>query len=197
MALVRTAFGAVDLGPDHPVGVIQPGSDRFLVDGLPEGRPAAAAIVLVLTGIGSCTADDTAEDAWPLFVIEGARKRPFRRLLLGDAILLWSQMIGAILPARHRTHAVPHKGLSDGALNAAPWMCLGFECYIGSRGAKVQPPRRSSSDGERPMPVLLVVLTFVATSPSWAADPQRSEEHTSELQSRENLVCRLLLEEKN
>src|SRR6266700_6696915 len=27
-------------------------------------------------------------------------------------------------------------------------------------------------------------------------DPGRSEEHTSELQSRENLVCRLLLEKK-
>src|SRR5690606_41647724 len=29
-----------------------------------------------------------------------------------------------------------------------------------------------------------------------ALDHQRSEEHTSELQSRENLVCRLLLEKK-
>src|SRR5690606_41068524 len=29
-----------------------------------------------------------------------------------------------------------------------------------------------------------------------AERPQRSEEHTSELQSRENLVCRLLLEKK-
>src|SRR5690606_41678827 len=29
------------------------------------------------------------------------------------------------------------------------------------------------------------------------ADRGRSEEHTSELQSRENLVCRLLLEKKN
>src|SRR5690606_42043290 len=29
-----------------------------------------------------------------------------------------------------------------------------------------------------------------------AAPAQRSEEHTSELQSRENLVCRLLLEKK-
>src|SRR5690606_41629050 len=29
-----------------------------------------------------------------------------------------------------------------------------------------------------------------------AYPPQRSEEHTSELQSRENLVCRLLLEKK-
>src|SRR5690606_39696010 len=30
-----------------------------------------------------------------------------------------------------------------------------------------------------------------------AADAPRSEEHTSELQSRENLVCRLLPEKKN
>src|SRR5690606_42022123 len=30
-----------------------------------------------------------------------------------------------------------------------------------------------------------------------SAQPCRSEEHTSELQSRENLVCRLLLEKKN
>src|SRR5690606_39894290 len=29
-----------------------------------------------------------------------------------------------------------------------------------------------------------------------ASDPARSEEHTSELQSRENIVCRLLLEKK-
>ena len=30
----------------------------------------------------------------------------------------------------------------------------------------------------------------------WWADPERSAEHTSELQSRRNLVCRLLLEKK-
>src|SRR5690606_41004927 len=35
------------------------------------------------------------------------------------------------------------------------------------------------------------------TSASAPATPGRSEEHTSELQSRENLVCRLLLEKKN
>src|SRR3712207_7266089 len=33
-------------------------------------------------------------------------------------------------------------------------------------------------------------------SPTQAADGQRSEEHTSELQSRQYLVCRLLLEKK-
>src|SRR5690606_42055771 len=32
---------------------------------------------------------------------------------------------------------------------------------------------------------------------SGCTSPDRSEEHTSELQSRENLVCRLLLEKKN
>src|SRR5436309_4328537 len=31
---------------------------------------------------------------------------------------------------------------------------------------------------------------------SWSTATSRSEEHTSELQSRENLVCRLLLEKK-
>src|SRR5207302_11307654 len=31
---------------------------------------------------------------------------------------------------------------------------------------------------------------------AWRLAPGRSEEHTSELQSRENLVCRLLLEKK-
>src|SRR5690606_40403877 len=36
-----------------------------------------------------------------------------------------------------------------------------------------------------------------ATSISCRCSARRSEEHTSELQSRENLVCRLLLEKKN
>src|SRR5690606_40092980 len=37
---------------------------------------------------------------------------------------------------------------------------------------------------------------FVSNDP-WSTNPSsRSEEHTSELQSRENLVCRLLLEKK-
>src|SRR5688572_31110628 len=33
--------------------------------------------------------------------------------------------------------------------------------------------------------------------PSTQSEPWRSEEHTSELQSQSNLVCRLLLEKKN
>src|SRR6266576_7075558 len=40
---------------------------------------------------------------------------------------------------------------------------------------------------------------FAASRPNevWLADITRSEEHTSELQSRRDLVCRLLLEKKN
>src|SRR2546430_3004049 len=34
-------------------------------------------------------------------------------------------------------------------------------------------------------------------SAQWTAEFVRSEEHTSELQSQSNLVCRLLLEKKN
>src|SRR3712207_8465409 len=53
--------------------------------------------------------------------------------------------------------------------------------------------------------ILLTVSVFVAlfvqrnagvALPAWAAPLARSEEHTSELQSRQYLVCRLLLEKK-
>src|SRR3712207_8113649 len=57
-----------------------------------------------------------------------------------------------------------------------------------------QGPRRA--DGTRHVPLAL------AHGPSSLVvldrgDPWRSEEHTSELQSRQYLVCRLLLEKKN
>src|SRR5690606_41418950 len=61
--------------------------------------------------------------------------------------------------------------------------------------------------GIGPSRLLLVRIRFHVLHPqgalvvrhrvgSAASSPQRSEEHTSELQSRENLVCRLLLEKK-
>src|SRR2546428_6475268 len=49
------------------------------------------------------------------------------------------------------------------------------------------PPPRSRLAKSRPRRV----------SPASAIAPTRSEEHTSELQSRSDLVCRLLLEKKN
>src|SRR3712207_6441628 len=42
-------------------------------------------------------------------------------------------------------------------------------------------------------PVVYIALARLDVVP----DPRRSEEHTSELQSRQYLVCRLLLEKKN
>src|SRR5690606_40137664 len=51
----------------------------------------------------------------------------------------------------------------------------------------------SSSDYERARPI----LELAAEEIFYLGDiGSRSEEHTSELQSRENLVCRLLLEKK-
>src|SRR5436309_9277988 len=69
----------------------------------------------------------------------------------------------------------------------------------------------ASREGDRPCPrnARSLSVTRPARSGRGAASPSsdklraflghglRSEEHTSELQSRENLVCRLLLEKKN
>src|SRR5690606_41163497 len=57
-------------------------------------------------------------------------------------------------------------------------------------------PARSDPMRATPVPAskrLARPMTPDARSSAW---PERSEEHTSELQSRENLVCRLLLEKK-
>src|SRR5438874_4018760 len=43
----------------------------------------------------------------------------------------------------------------------------------------------------------MLALTMVGGSAADKFDKRRSEEHTSELQSRRDLVCRLLLEKKN
>src|SRR2546430_17512606 len=51
---------------------------------------------------------------------------------------------------------------------------------------------RSSPVSRRPIPTPPARYTTRARSSCWS--PPRSEEHTSELQSQSNLVCRLLLE---
>src|SRR5690606_41850970 len=70
-------------------------------------------------------------------------------------------------------------------------------------------PTRRSSDLPAPLPLpvfetILPVAKQLSTTPPSKIIPAipptlllpRSEEHTSELQSRENLICRLLLEKK-
>src|SRR2546430_13720095 len=46
------------------------------------------------------------------------------------------------------------------------------------------------------MELICEMLNFVAAAKSFSDQSRRSEEHTSELQSQSNLVCRLLLEKK-
>src|SRR2546430_10960574 len=67
----------------------------------------------------------------------------------------------------------------DGAASDSGWIAC---VPAGTRGAKVE-ARRITEEG-----------THV---PGLGKDYSRSEEHTSELQSQSNLVCRLLLEKEN
>src|SRR3712207_9369446 len=70
-----------------------------------------------------------------------------------------------------------------------------------------RPPRPSSGRKRRSTEGMLNPITYTVPSVGFAAVPlqfdppwlpgMRSEEHTSELQSRQYLVCRLLLEKKN
>src|SRR5690606_40137531 len=61
----------------------------------------------------------------------------------------------------------------------------------GGPGGRPMPPRPGPGPGPRPAPA------GGSAAAAFYKAKARSEEHTSELQSRENLVCRLLLEKKN
>src|SRR5690242_20956375 len=56
--------------------------------------------------------------------------------------------------------------------------------------------RASSAAGSAKRPRATRTIAPARTAPSSSLREPRSEEHTSELQSHVNLVCRLLLEEK-
>src|SRR5690606_40890809 len=62
-----------------------------------------------------------------------------------------------------------------------------------ARGPQAGDPARAR---RRIPPTALLWLFCAVASGGAVAAVERSEEHTSELQSRENLVCRLLLEKK-
>src|SRR5260370_23168549 len=53
-----------------------------------------------------------------------------------------------------------------------------------------------SSSADNPMPTGIWCFCLILAPPRRIAPDDRSEEHTSELQSHLNLVCRLLLEKK-
>src|SRR5690606_40642427 len=94
----------------------------------------------------------------------------------------------------HVIHSFPSRRSSD--LPAGrPRQCNG----------RLDPRRRRNTErgaGLKDSPVLAERLLFHHELPACRllhmhTRVPRSEEHTSELQSRENLVCRLLLEKKN
>src|SRR5690606_42022604 len=71
-----------------------------------------------------------------------------------------------------------------GTRSRKTWPAGGRSCSAGPPSAPT-PSTRSTS-----------CTPWTASCPTTPSSPPRSEEHTSELQSRENLVCRLLLEKK-
>src|SRR5690606_40912608 len=62
------------------------------------------------------------------------------------------------------------------------------------RPARLGPGRKGGGIMRALLMACLLPAAFVSTARAQSPDDARSEEHTSELQSRENLVCRLLLE---
>src|SRR5690606_39577751 len=64
-----------------------------------------------------------------------------------------------------------------------------------STGSQAQKPPKFKASYAQKEPIIIPAPNII-TANSAQGNPGRSEEHTSELQSRENLVCRLLLEKK-
>src|SRR5690606_41817651 len=91
---------------------------------------------------------------------------------------------------------------------SSPLFSFFFQRYVDPRDLHSFPTRRSSDLPRRHLRVALVDLgnefgdeaeprpIRAGELHEIAVGKARSEEHTSELQSRENLVCRLLLEKK-
>src|SRR5258708_16011475 len=76
--------------------------------------------------------------------------------------------------------------------DALPIYCFGF---VSSTG--LSPSRGSSTDSRSfSLSILIAVISGGASASTIESENDRSEEHTSELQSPDHLVCRLLLEKK-
>src|SRR5690606_42058076 len=99
--------------------------------------------------------------------------------------------------SRRALHSFPTRRSSDlqgeeGVNGDGPFLFFAERC-LGWKAARLFPggeDRRQEQN--RPNPAQGVVDPVPAAGKEYP-DEKRSEEHTSELQSRENLVCRLLL----
>src|SRR5205085_12500088 len=65
-----------------------------------------------------------------------------------------------------------------------------------ARGVHTTAVRLRDPDNLAPLPIPAPLGPVTGAPPGKVSEAERSEEHTSELQSQSNLVCRLLLEKK-
>src|SRR5438552_10841186 len=77
-----------------------------------------------------------------------------------------------------------------------PYTTLFRSLFPQHQGLGATLPAGSASQSFTLEVILTAILMFVVLSVSIGAKEKRSEEHTSELQSPDHLVCRLLLEKK-
>src|SRR5690606_41943744 len=102
-------------------------------------------------------------------------------------LLLRLCVFSLTLPRPPRSTLFPYTTLFRSRFEAAGFRCFGPT----AAGAQLEGSKAfTKSFLERHSIPTARYRTFTAL------EPARSEEHTSELQSRENLVCRLLLEKK-
>src|SRR3989442_9277482 len=83
--------------------------------------------------------------------------------------------------------AVPPLGRTLPTVSAVRYGTEGLRLKEAVRWLDLPPPRAGPAGQRRPR---------LHEPPRQQVEPSRSEEHTSELQSRPHLVCRLLLEKK-
>src|SRR2546430_11736764 len=72
-----------------------------------------------------------------------------------------------------------------------------FSCSLKPRYVEPLIPIKASCVASKSTIVTFLKSMLTKTAQNTNVQPKRSEEHTSELQSQSNLVCRLLLEKKN
>src|SRR5207302_8669430 len=90
----------------------------------------------------------------------------------------------------------PYTTLFRSALTVWPGRTPAKCCGFGLLRLKLEAPARSRSMSTSRIAPPGLLVKKATTMKGFGDHWSRSEEHTSELQSRENLVCRLLLEKK-